>query len=131
MFFPEAFITATRQLTAHVNSWSLEELELFLEIGVSIVERDTDIVLRGLVLENASWVNGSLSLSSDLRQRLSSCRLRWQLRNQVDSSAAIVKVPVYLTESRKSLVVEVRLLLPDLAPPIAALARRGVAIIMR
>ena len=28
LFYPEAYLTATRQKVAHENSWSLEELEL-------------------------------------------------------------------------------------------------------
>ena len=133
MFFPEAFITATRQLTAQINSWSLEELELYLEIGTSTVERDTDIVLRGLVLENANWADGSISLTSDLRQRLPTSRLRWEQRggSSTASLTPIIKVPVYLSDLRKALVCEVRLPLTGTAPHYTALARRGVAIILR
>ncbi len=34
-FIPEAFITASRQSVAQKNSWSLEELNLVLDLGVS------------------------------------------------------------------------------------------------
>jgi dynein heavy chain 1 len=33
LFYPEAFITATRQAAAQKNGWSLEELQLSLEIN--------------------------------------------------------------------------------------------------
>jgi dynein heavy chain 1 len=33
LFFPEAFITATRQAVAHRKKWSLETLSLCLDIG--------------------------------------------------------------------------------------------------
>ena len=32
LFFPEAFITATRQAIAHQKKWSLETLDLWLDI---------------------------------------------------------------------------------------------------
>uniref|UniRef100_A0A0M3HLE0 Dynein_C domain-containing protein n=1 Tax=Ascaris lumbricoides TaxID=6252 RepID=A0A0M3HLE0_ASCLU len=35
MFSPEAFITATRQLVAQSNQWSLEELNMRVEVGVT------------------------------------------------------------------------------------------------
>ena len=34
MFSPEAYITATRQLVAQSNQWSLEELNIRVEVGV-------------------------------------------------------------------------------------------------
>jgi dynein heavy chain 1 len=33
LFFPEAYVTATRQAVAHHNSWSLETLALRLDVG--------------------------------------------------------------------------------------------------
>ena len=33
LFIPEAYITATRQYVAQINSWSLEELYLQVEIS--------------------------------------------------------------------------------------------------
>lgn len=35
LFFPEAYVTATRQSVAHRNSWSLETLYLHLDLGSS------------------------------------------------------------------------------------------------
>ena len=33
MVAPDAFLAATRQVTAHTHGWSLEDLELHLEVG--------------------------------------------------------------------------------------------------
>ena len=33
MIAPDAFLAATRQVTAHTHGWSLEDLELHLEVG--------------------------------------------------------------------------------------------------
>lgn len=41
MFAPEAYITATRQLVAQSNQWSLEELNIKVEIGVTEDKPDT------------------------------------------------------------------------------------------
>ena len=132
-FYPEAFITATRQHTAQSNGWSLEELELFLDINISDVadaSSGCDVVLRGLTLENASWREGSLLFDSELRNRLQPSRLRWRRHQDVLSEIErSVCVPVYLTESRKILVSEVRLVMVAEVPP-HALAQRGVAIIL-
>ena len=136
MFSPEAFITATRQQTAQSKGWSLEELELFLDVnidgGMSIGGSDeaVDTILRGLVLENATWAEGTLRFSSDLRCRLSSSLLRWRRRQ--DTAGELEKsviVPVYLSESRKTLVTEVRLVL-SVEVPRLVLAQRGVAIVL-
>ena len=40
---------------AQTNGWSLEELELFLEIGIDKEEGTMDTVIDGVVLESAQW----------------------------------------------------------------------------
>lgn len=64
MFLPEAFITATRQHTAQANKWSLEELELYLDVGSTAIESAQDTIVQGLALEGAAWDGvGSIKLS--------------------------------------------------------------------
>lgn len=58
---PEAFLIATRQATAQEHSWSLEELELKLDLDPSqeemlrAVEERSGFVLRGLSAESAEY----------------------------------------------------------------------------
>jgi dynein heavy chain 1 len=130
MFAPEAFITATRQLTAQVNQWSLEELELYLDIGVDSAEGVTDTVVRNLVFECAQWTAGAgIMLSSSLRSQLPTSRLRWRRRDQ-KPVGNYMKFPVYLDETRASLVVEVLLNIPPEVDS-AVWAQRGVAIVLQ
>ena len=85
MFLPEGLITVTRQHTAQVNRWSLEDLELFLELGSGAgtqAESSQETVVEGLLLEGAKWANGTLQLSDELRCSLPPSKLRWQLKGQ-------------------------------------------------
>jgi len=106
MFSPETFITATRQYTSHVKKWSLEELELFLEIEKTEIESEQDTIIEELVLEGAIWINESIKLSDELRCKLPPSRLTWRLKNQ-RPSGSYIQFPIYLNEARNSLVAEV------------------------
>ena len=46
LFYPEAYITATRQTTAHQKKWSLETLELCLDIEK--VDDPSGFVVEGM-----------------------------------------------------------------------------------
>lgn len=133
MFAPEAFITATRQLTAQMNHWSLEDLELYLEIGKEDAESVADTIIRHLVFECAQWseIDGIL-LSSSLRSRLPTSRLRWRRREDKPQSQTgqFMLFPVYLDETRANLVVEVFIEIPQGVDP-AVWAQRGVAIVLQ
>jgi len=61
LFIPEAYITATRQASAHKNQWSLEELEL--ELSVDTTDMD-GFNLINLSLEGGTFENGILKVSS-------------------------------------------------------------------
>lgn len=50
-FYPEAFMTATRQSTSQAHSWSLDELVLQIEIGHNLSGPDDDgFVMKGLCM---------------------------------------------------------------------------------
>jgi hypothetical protein len=107
MFIPESFITAIRQLTAQVNQWSLEDLELSLEIDHDhhdAKNNNIGIIIEGLVLEGASY-NGksqSIELSESLRCRLPLSRLCWRRKQNNDDKRLVF--PLYLNDSRRVLV---------------------------
>lgn len=129
MFSPEAFITASRQATAQANKWSLEDLELSLDIGVSTCEGVQDTVVEGLTLEGVSWRDGALALSAELRSKLPPSRLRWNLKSKRTSSSEsdnFIIFPMYLNESRQSVVAEVLLKPPSYLPQ-QVWSQRGVA----
>jgi dynein heavy chain 1 len=129
MFSPEAFITASRQATAQTNKWSLEDLELSLDIGVSACDGVQDTVVEGLTLEGVSWRDGAFALSAELRSKLPPSRLRWSLRSKRTSAPdadKYVLFPMYLNESRQSVVAEVLLKPPSYLPQ-QVWSQRGVA----
>lgn len=128
LFFPEAYITATRQAVAHRKKWSLETLHLQLDIervndpGAFIVDGasghlypETDDILMilflGLVLEGASWTSDRLTLNNGETARLNPCQIRWI---QIEESAhppseATVNLPVYLNGDRSDVLFTVDL----------------------
>lgn len=61
LFFPEAFMTATRQSVASATKSSLEELELKFEIDISdeaIKDNDLGFVVSGYSIEGAEYSKG-------------------------------------------------------------------------
>jgi hypothetical protein len=105
MFSPEGFVTATRQRAALSSGWSLEELELYLEVGLG-AEGPQDVTVRGLVLEGARWSEEQLEVCEALRTPLPDSRLRW--RRRVDRPQGyFTSLPVYLDGQRGVLVGEV------------------------
>jgi len=130
MFSPEAFITATRQNTAQEYKWSLEELELYLDIGEEEVEGVHDTVISKLLLESAMWIpQDGLQLSSEIQCRLPASRLRWRRRCDRPHTEYMT-LPVYMNEMRSSLVVEVLVPQPPNIPRYVW-AQRGVGLIMQ
>ncbi|KAF8640937.1 hypothetical protein AX17_000584 [Amanita inopinata Kibby_2008] len=123
LFFPEAYITATRQAIAHRKRWSLETLSLRLDI-----ERVNDpgtFILDGLVLEGASWVSDRLSLNSGEAVRLSSSQIRW-VQEDESLRQGLVNLPVYLNNDRSDVLFTVDLPFDNSAGTLVAM--RGVCL---
>ena len=114
LFFPEAYITATRQAVAHRRRWSLETLHLRLDIervndpGAFIVDGMSFLRpycifanrnLSGLVLEGASWSMDKLVLNNGESVRLNSSQIRW-VQAEEPSREDFVNLPVYLNTDR-------------------------------
>jgi len=56
--FPEAYLTATRQYIAQNNSWSLEDVVLKFEIGLSeeqLASNDQGFILTGFTMQGADY----------------------------------------------------------------------------
>jgi dynein heavy chain 1 len=123
LFFPEAYITATRQAVAHRKKWSLETLHLRLDIervndpnafvidgmpSLCIYLKLTNIFI-GLVLEGASWVDDQLVLNQGESERLNPSQVRWVQMDDVDPHAISVNLPVYLNNDRSDVLFTVDL----------------------
>ncbi|KAI0666280.1 dynein heavy chain [Trametes maxima] len=105
LFFPEAYITATRQAVAHRKRWSLETLRLQLDI-----ERVNDpgaFIVDGLVLEGAAWASDKLVLNDGETVRLGPSQIRWVQSEEAVSNA--VNLPVYLNGDRNDVMFTVDL----------------------
>lgn len=137
MFTPEAFVTATRQQTAQLNKWSLEDVELVLHFDHDgSTNGSADALVEGAVLEGAHWNPATqvIELSEDLHCPLPTCYLRWSLKSQrtseTNKAATLVAFPLYLTSQRTALVGEVLISVPT-ALPSYVWAQRGVAVIFQ
>merc|ERR1711871_1150067 len=76
LFFPEAFLTATRQEKAEKNKWSLEEVTLTVSVGNESLDNDS-FVLKDMILEGAVWAHGVLSLTDKLMYELPPVKICW------------------------------------------------------
>ncbi|KZP00669.1 dynein heavy chain protein 1 [Calocera viscosa TUFC12733] len=100
LFYPEAYVTVTRQAVAHRNSWSLETLALCLDLEES---GSGGFVVEGLVLEGANWKDDTLRLNDGDAVPLKASRVRW---SKIDPASAkvtrtnVVTLPVYLNRDR-------------------------------
>lgn len=120
------------------NKWSLEDLELYLEIGCDTAEGVQDAVVEGLVLEGArslpattSSSSSSLQLCEDLRTDLPPSRLRWRLKGDKPSYVCTA-FPLYLNTSRAELVTEIIVRTDGSAHVLPCIwAQRGVAFIIQ
>ncbi|KAI9220479.1 dynein heavy chain 1, cytosolic [Blastocladiella britannica] len=117
LFMPEAFITATRQAAAQQHGWSLEELELDLELaGPAGIRADQEAVtLLGLRLEASAWDGHVVTPSRGLPSVLDAAALRWIKPDAVTVTAPAAagtveaSVPVYLHEDRTAMLFSVPL----------------------
>jgi len=97
LFFPEAYITATRQAVAHRKRWSLETLTMRLDIEK--VNDPSAFIVDGLALEGAAWSTDKLVLNDGEAVRLGPSQVRW-IQSDESSNASLVSLPVYLNSDR-------------------------------
>jgi dynein heavy chain 1 len=76
LFYPEAFITATRQATAQRLKCSLEDLGLLLHVDDGS-PREGAFAITDLTLEGAAWEGGQLRLTTAIHCALPLCWLDW------------------------------------------------------
>jgi len=125
LFFPEAYITATRQTVAHRKKWSLETLNLNLDI--ERVDDPGAFIVDGLVLEGASFTAGKLALNDGASVRLGPSQLRWvQTEDSGKEQNAGVNLPVYLNKDRSDILFTIRLPFNGVSSSLVAM--RGVCL---
>jgi len=107
LFFPEAYITATRQAVSHRRNWSLETLRLHLDIEK--IQDPNAFVIEGLHLEGALWSSTCLSLNDGSSVPLGPSQIRWTQIGESVEQAAAVTLPVYLNSDRTDVLFTVEL----------------------
>ncbi|KAI0762764.1 dynein heavy chain protein 1 [Fomes fomentarius] len=105
LFFPEAYITATRQAVAHRKRWSLETLRL--ELDLEKVNDPGAFIVDGLVLEGAAWAQDKLVLNDGETIRLGPSQVRWVQSEEAAPNR--VNLPVYLNGDRSDVLFTVDL----------------------
>ncbi|KAK7029674.1 dynein heavy chain [Paramarasmius palmivorus] len=118
LFFPEAYITATRQAVAHRKKWSLETLNLRLDI--ERVNDPSAFIVDGLALEGAAWANDKLTLNSGEIVRLNPSQIRWVQADDAEREN-LVNLPVYLNSDRSDVLFTVDLPFDASAGPLVAM----------
>ena len=113
-----ADILASMQTVAQENSWSLEELEMRVEIPQEGQGGEVDkatFVITGLVLDCAAWEQGAgLSLTDEIQQSLPPTHFKWVRRDPATAGdkkgkEGSVTLPVYLNSSRAEVLFQVDL----------------------
>lgn len=113
-FFPEALITATRQSVAENNNWSLEELDLIIEIGNENADDEQSFTIDHLTLEGYEWntEDNDVFASDVLSTNLPTSSIKWVHKDQKDSigdADKITQLPVYLNNERLNLLFSVKI----------------------
>lgn len=55
LFFPSAYLTATRQAVAQAKGWSLDDLAVEVLVGSVEAKDDQSFIITGLTVEGAAW----------------------------------------------------------------------------
>lgn len=114
-YYPSAFITATRQLTAYMNKLSLDDLDLVILIGENVEDKKkntTYFTITCLSIEGANWSDQQkcLVLSDEISINLPPVTLAWMNKStmlkkyQDNKHCSFMKLPVYLDKSRTSFI---------------------------
>eukprot|EP01087_Luapelamoeba_hula_P013883 TRINITY_DN4004_c0_g1_i3.p1 TRINITY_DN4004_c0_g1~~TRINITY_DN4004_c0_g1_i3.p1 ORF type:complete len:330 (+),score=68.23 TRINITY_DN4004_c0_g1_i3:813-1802(+) len=124
LLHPHAFMTATRQTAARANSWSVERMELH----VQVLSRDGPapelpypgcFIAKSLSLEAAAWRDGQLALTDQLTDPLPDVLFVWRLSGTGTTpdpawpqGSVPVSIPAYINSERKELLLPVTLPAP-------------------
>lgn len=121
LFFPEAYITATRQAIAHRKRWSLETLHLRLDIGQ--MNDPEAFIVDGLILEGAGWDAevGKLVLNDGEGVHLEASQIRWVQDDEDMRDENLVTLPVYLNSDRSDVMFTVDLPFEDSSASLVAM----------
>ncbi|EPR57558.1 dynein heavy chain [Toxoplasma gondii GT1] len=119
LLYPSAYLTASRQAVAQAKGWSLDDLAMEVQIGVSDPPDDQSFVITGVTVEGAAWnTQGQcLSLTESLKASLPPVAIRWWHKDEgpkmTFSNQTPLDVPLFLNHSRAELVAFCKLPFPQ------------------
>ena len=112
LLFPEAYMTATRQFVAQRNGWSLEELELRVEIRNNQKIDEESLLTTGMKIEGGHWneknVIVPLGENEEIGSNLPEMVMTWQKVEDKNPKEDEMMIPVYLNRTRKNLIMSLR-----------------------
>jgi dynein heavy chain 1, cytosolic len=112
LFTPEAYITATRQYVAQINSWSLEELSLEMAVFSDISKaakfaesNSSSFQLVGLKLQGAEFLDQKIKLSTNIINDFAVVHISWNKTDERIQSSSVdshkqINLPIYLNATR-------------------------------
>ena len=112
LLFPEAYMTATRQFVAQRNGWSLEELELRVEIRNNQKIDEESLLTTGMKIEGGHWNDKNvivpLGENEEIGSNLPEMVMTWQKVEDKNPKEDEMMIPVYLNRTRKNLIMSLR-----------------------
>jgi Dynein heavy chain C-terminal domain len=127
-----------RCVCLQINGWSLDDLDLWLEIGHESqdgqlhVSQSNGFLVEGLTLEGASWSQaGGITLTDELRCKLPVSSFTWKERSKLEATSHCdMSLPMYLNQGRG---VVVAVLYVHVSREVLAVpwAQRGVCVLLQ
>lgn len=133
LLFPEAYLTATRQSVAQNNNWSLEDVVLSFEIGLSeeaLKNNDQGFILTGFTMQGAEYdrEGDRFKMTEKISTELPSVNFKWVHKDQAakDVKGDEIEIPVYLNKTRANLLASVKI--PSYGVPEYTWYQRGTSL---
>uniref|UniRef100_A0A183BLW3 Dynein_C domain-containing protein n=1 Tax=Globodera pallida TaxID=36090 RepID=A0A183BLW3_GLOPA len=123
MFFPEAYITATRQLIAQTNGWSLEQMYMHVTTANGGQSKSL-FTLTDLRAIGVSCEANTIRLTDEVHVEVPKLQFTWTLEKHSPKS---VVVPVYLYSNRAKFLFGLHFVPIEFEPSL--LSQRGVAFV--
>ncbi|CDI87445.1 dynein beta chain, flagellar outer arm, putative [Eimeria praecox] len=135
LFFPSAYLTATRQAVAQAKGWSLDDLAVEVIVGSSEAKDDQCFIITGLTVEGAAWNSNKacLDVTHTLASNLPPMVMRWYHKADgckfKQEGVTYISTPLFLNRARKDLVAFVDLPAHAEYPP-SLWIQRGTAVLL-
>lgn len=103
LFYPEAYLTATRQTIAQSHNYSLEDLTLKISDDNNDMLNDDEFVLSNLSIEGGEYNDNQLIPSSSIKCPVEKIKMTW-CKNEFIQKSEFVEIPLYLNSERTNLI---------------------------